>query len=163
MTKQPVDIIGRVELIDLPSVGALKVPAKIDTGADGCSIWATNISIEDNKLCFSLFGPGSDYYDGKIICLPKSEYHQRVISNSFGHKERRYVVHLSVVVMNRRIKTKFTLADRSSKLYPILLGRRLLNKKFIVDVSKNGPIHEMHREQQRLRKKGIELPEGKLS
>jgi len=31
---------------------------------------------------------------------------------------------------------RFTLADRSKKIYPILLGRKLLNDRFLVDSSK---------------------------
>jgi hypothetical protein len=31
--------------------------------------------------------------------------------------------------------TGFTLADRKSKIFPVLVGRTLLNKRFIVDTS----------------------------
>ena len=60
------EIIGIVELV---SIGkrAIDIPAKIDTGADSSSIWASNIRVDKNGvLRFSLFGEGSPYYNGKI-------------------------------------------------------------------------------------------------
>jgi hypothetical protein len=49
--------------------------------------------------------------------------------------EERYKVKLLVVVNNRQIRAWFTLTDRSKRSYPVLLGRNVLHRKFIVDVS----------------------------
>jgi hypothetical protein len=37
--------------------------------------------------------------------------------------------------MGRKIKTEFSLTERKGMRFPILLGRRLLNKRFIIDTS----------------------------
>lgn len=62
------------------------------------------------------------------------------VANSFGHKELRYKVKLRILVKKRLIKATFTLSNRSSKLYPVLIGRTLLRNKFIVDVAKGTPL-----------------------
>ncbi|MEX2014467.1 MAG: RimK/LysX family protein [Candidatus Saccharimonadales bacterium] len=142
MKKDPIKRkkIGRAERVDFPSLGLLKVPAKIDTGADVSSIWATNIRETSAGLGFVLFDKSSKHYTGNEILATPSAFTITRIANSFGEKEFRYKVKLTIRVKNKRIRGTFTLSDRSQKTYPILLGRRLLSGKFVVDVSRGKPL-----------------------
>jgi hypothetical protein len=135
-------IIGREAEVSFPLVGAKAVKAKIDTGADLSSIWCGEIKKAKDKLECVFFGPESPYYTGKKIIFDKSEYKRSQIFNSFGTGEKRYKVKMPVVINGRRIRTTFTLADRSKKKYPVLLGRKLLAKKFLVDVASGLSIKE---------------------
>ncbi|WP_229076904.1 RimK/LysX family protein, partial [Actinoplanes sp. DH11] len=128
------------ERIELPQLLLTRVPAKIDTGADASSIWANGSVDGRGRLDVVFFGPDSLLYDGKIHTFPKSAYSITRVSSSFGHREIRYKLKLKIKVNGRIINGSFTLADRSTKLYPILLGRSLLRNKFIVDVSKGRPL-----------------------
>jgi len=47
--------------------------------------------------------------------------------------DRRAVVELELCIDGRTERTQFTLADRSRFLYPVLLGRRFLGGRFVVD------------------------------
>lgn len=138
--------IGRAEYIRFPDFGNKRIPAKVDTGADVSSVWATAIHEADGQLKFMLFGPGCPYYTGEVITLPAEEYSVTRIANSFGDKEMRYVVKLRIRVKGRIVKASFSLSDRSSKTYPILLGRRLLQGKFMVDVAAGRPLRRMEKE-----------------
>ena len=40
-----------------------------------------------------------------------------------------------MVIEGKRIKSKFTLTDRSSNIFPVLIGAITLRNKFIVDTS----------------------------
>lgn len=143
--------IGRAERIQLPDHGEQRIPAKVDTGADVSSIWASEIVEQDGVLSFVLFARGSQYYTGQNIVVPRGGFHMTQVLNSFGHCETRYAVKLPVRILGRRFKASFTLADRSGKIYPILIGRRLLKNKFIVDVSRGEPlIDEEKAQHQRL-------------
>jgi hypothetical protein len=133
-------LIGRVERIDLIKPSVKAIPAKIDTGADASSIWAQTHLNDDGGLDVVFFGEGSPFYDGKVHTFQADEFSVTRVANSFGHREIRYKVKLSIKVNGRVIKGTFTLADRANKLYPILLGRTLLLKKFIVDVSQGAPL-----------------------
>lgn len=135
-------IIGRAELVRFTELGDILVPAKIDTGADVSSLWASNIEETEAGLVFALFNRSSRYYTGHVITVPKSQYHMTRIANSFGEKELRYVVKLRIELKGRRIKASFSLSNRSSKLYPILIGRRLLKGKFLVDVEAGEPLKQ---------------------
>ena len=135
-------LIGRVERVSFPTLGIKKVPAKIDTGADSSSIWCSQTKLIRGNLNCIFFAKGSPYYSGEEVVFKNNEFDLTRISNSFGHKELRYKVKIPMEVHGRTIKATFTLTDRSTKLYPILIGRSTLQGKFLVDVSKGNPLHE---------------------
>jgi hypothetical protein len=127
--------IGRYETIDFIEYNVKDLPSKVDTGADTSSVWASNININDQKLEFCLFDKNSAFYTGKKITFKKGEYSEVVITNSFGVKEKRYKVKILIKIKEKKIRTSFTLADRSRNKFPCLIGSSLLKGKFIVDVS----------------------------
>lgn len=139
------DIIGRAEKVDIPSQGLKRVPAKIDTGADVSAIWASSISETEDGLSFCLFDEGNVFYTGERLFLPKGEYTVTRVANSFGVRELRYKIKLSVRIKGRLLKGTFTLSNRSTKTYPILLGRRLLKGKFLVNVAEGKPLRAEER------------------
>ncbi len=132
--KQPIDTIGSREMVDFPSLGLKNIPAKIDTGADSSAIWVSDIEQHsDDELSFVMFAPGNRYYSGERINV--TSYKTATVKNSSGVSELRYKVRLVICVKGRTIKAWFNLADRSGMNYSVLLGRRLLKNKFLVDVS----------------------------
>lgn len=146
MNTQDLTIIGRAEKAIFPSLDAKGVPVKIDTGADACSIWAKATEFENERLHVIFFGPDSPWYTGDEHVFKKGEYSITRVANSFGHREVRYKVKLSIKVKGRLIKGSFTLSDRSNKLYPVLIGRSLLKNKFLVNVAKGSPLRDEERE-----------------
>lgn len=133
-------IVGRAERVDFPDAGVFNVPAKIDTGAYRSSVWATDIREEDGQLKFKVLGSTSEYYSGKD-CVA-SQFEIVDVENSFGNSEKRYSIQLRVKLGAKTVNTNFTLADRSSKIYPVLIGRRLLKGRYLVDVSEGDPIED---------------------
>lgn len=128
-------IIGRAELISLPDLSLNMIPAKVDTGAYRSAIHAVNIQLKKQGskkvLCFDLLAGHPN-----VACSHHIEtevFTTAVVENSFGVKEQRYAVDLRIKIGPKIVKTQFTLADRSMKTYPILLGRKLLNKRFLVN------------------------------
>lgn len=133
-------IIGPGEYIDLPKLGLKAIPAKTDTGAYYSSIWASNIKVsKGGDVSFILFGESSPYYTGEVISILAKDARIVSVANSFGIVEQRVKLKIAIVVRGRRIRATFTLADRSKKVYPILLGKRLLFNKFLVDTSLDQP------------------------
>lgn len=143
-------LIGRAESIDFPEWLLSDVPAKIDTGAYFSSIHATNIREVKKKngkksLKFTLLGNHAAFsYDREIEL---DAYEVTTIENSFGDKQDRFKVDLKVRIAGKVFKAPFTLADRSTKVFPILIGRTMLNHRFIVDTT------IMHIDRQELKKK----------
>lgn len=125
-------IIGAVSTIDLPELGFISIPARIDTGARTSAIWASEVNENDGILNFKLFDKQSEFYLNKIIKV--NNYDRRLVTNSTGHKEERYTVKLLIELEGRIIRGTFTLANRSAQTYPVLIGRNILRGKFIVNV-----------------------------
>jgi hypothetical protein len=150
-------VIGRVEKIDFPELSLKNIHAKIDTGADLSSIWATGIHEERGVLKFKLFGRRSPHYTGKEIVFYQPHYLLTRVANSFGHKEMRYVVKLQIKLGGKLITGTFTLSDRSKKTYSILIGRKLLNRKFLVDVAKGTPLEEIEKNKKDRMQKEMEV------
>lgn len=140
--KNPTTVLGRAEKIELRDFGVSGIPAKIDTGADSSAIWASDLHEDGDVLYFTLFGPASPYYTGEVQRFTKPDYSLTRVANSFGQKELRYKIKLRIGLKGRRIRATFTLSDRSQKTYPVLLGRRLLQGKFLVDVAAGEPLQE---------------------
>ncbi len=114
-------MIGRVDKIDLPHLSLFNISAKIDTGAYSCVI--------------QLLDPNHPLYNDKIFEI--EEFTQRVIKNTSGVGESRFVIKSKICIFGKTSDIHFALADRKKMGYPILLGRKFLAKnKLIVDVSK---------------------------
>ena len=128
-------IIGRSEVLSFIGTPAEKVPAKTDTGAFRSAVHATNIALNnDGTLGFDLLG-GHPVCGAMAQRMIAEEFTTVWVANSFGHREERYEVKLKVKLGPKVFHARFTLADLSKKIYPILLGRKLLNHRFLVDSS----------------------------
>lgn len=134
VARSPKRTIGRSGYVKSPLFGeGIKVPARIDTGARIASIWASNISMgKDGKLRFCLFDKQSEFYTGKLHEADK--YKVSMVRNSTGQEEMRFCIKIPIVLAGKKILASFSLADRSSNSYPILIGRNVINKKFTVNV-----------------------------
>jgi hypothetical protein len=138
MIKTDKIIIGRVDKIDLPAMNVFNVEAKIDTGAYTSSIHCSEITLLEREgkevLSFHIL-------DDQIPGLTQREFIaesflRKKIKNSFGHSEERYVIKTAIRVFGYTFETYFSLSNRDNLKYPILLGRKFLRKRFIVDVSR---------------------------
>lgn len=126
-------IIGRAELITFRGVGLSDVPAKTDTGAYHSAVHADHIKLDDKtgELSFRLLDHPA--CPGEPVITKVKKYRQVLVANSFGHEEVRYEVRMQVKLGSKVFYSMFTLANRSKKIYPVLLGRKLLNGRFLVD------------------------------
>ncbi len=137
MSKYPV-IIGRFEKVDLIDV-IDNVPAKIDSGAYRSSIHATNIKVVTKKnkdyLKFTILGHPA-HGSQRSIELPN--YKVRTVTSSNGHSAERYEVRLKIRLGFKVFSTPFTLTNRSNNVFPVLIGRKALSGRYLVDTAKAG-------------------------
>ncbi len=132
-------VIGRSELIAFAGHEKLTtIPAKTDTGAYRSSVHANNIYIDDSgNLHFTLFA-GHPACNNCATEIVTDKFSKISISNSFGVSEERYEVTLKVKIGPKVFKETFTLANRAKMAYPVLLGRKLLNGRFLVNPAVTG-------------------------
>lgn len=131
-------IIGRFDVIDLPLLDLFQLNAKVDTGAYTSAIHYHHAEIINKDgvqvLHFTLLDPTHPEYNDKSFYF--SKFRKRVIKNSFGQREERFVIETDIEIFGKVFTTEFSLSNRGNLKFPILLGRKLLNKGFIVDVSR---------------------------
>lgn len=140
--------IGHAEQVTFPKIHIAEVAARIDTGARTSAIWVSAVKRVDEGLEVIFFGPGSPFFSGRPVVF--EEFEKVVVASSNGATEQRFKVKLLVKIGGRRIRAWFTLADRSTQVYPILIGRNVLRGKFIVDVTKGTQVlREAERERTR--------------
>lgn len=137
-TQNKIRLIGRREFVDFPELKLFSVEAKIDTGAYTSSIHCTDITVKTiNKkeiLCFRLFDDSHPEISEHIHQF--NEFSIKKIKNSFGEMEERFVIKTLIKLGKKIIRSTLSLSDRENMRYPVLIGRRLLKGKFIIDVSK---------------------------
>jgi len=130
-------IIGRRERADFPEIGLFQVDVKTDTGAYTSSIHVTLCEVHEwqGKEVLNVVFLDEDHpsYTGKVVRF--EAFRQKKVKSSTGHEQMRYFVKLKIELLGRKIRTDFSLTKRNGMKYPILLGRKLLNKRFIVDPS----------------------------
>jgi len=133
MTEKELITIGRNVPVDF--VGHVNgVPAKVDTGADSSAVWASDVVVDkENVLSFRLFDAQSPYFTGETIRT--KQYKVAMIRTASGHQQLRFRVSLALNLGGRKIRALVNLADRSQQEFPVLIGRRTLSGKFLVDVS----------------------------
>ncbi|MDN3668693.1 RimK/LysX family protein [Echinicola jeungdonensis] len=128
--------IGRREKISLPEWGYRLISAKVDTGAYTnaihCEYAKENETNGKKVLEFRLLSPQHRLYKDQVF--QTTEYSRKKVKNSFGETEIRYKVSTKVLMFGEEFKTEFTLSDRSKMRNAILLGRKMLSGKFLVDV-----------------------------
>lgn len=135
--KQPLTIIGTTDRIDFPDFDIVDLPCKIDTGAETSSIHCHRIKLVEREglewLQFRLLDPSHDAY--RKAPFSTTDFEERIVRSSSGHASYRYVIQTHVLLFGRTYYTPFTLADREQMRFPVLLGKSLLKRRFLVDVS----------------------------
>ncbi len=125
--------IGRVEHIALPGLGVARVAAKIDTGAYRSALHYQRLrvrTVEGTKLLTVVFQMG-----GTRRTKVFKAFKRVAVKSSNGEISRRYLISTRVRLGPHVVRAQFTLFDRSDMKYQVLLGRKFLRGKFVVDVA----------------------------
>jgi hypothetical protein len=128
-------IIGWKEWVGLPDLGIPAVKAKIDTGARTSALHTFEIEeFEANGLRMVRFGiqPLQRRQDIERFCeAPVLE--RRRVKDSGGHVEKRYVIRTTVALGTLSWPINITLTDRAPMLFRMLLGRKAVEDKFLIN------------------------------
>lgn len=131
-------LIGRREYVDFPELNIFSIEAKIDTGAYTSALHCKDINLKQisgkDILCFKLLDETHPEYNEQEHCF--EDFIQKHIKSSSGEKELRYIIKTLIVIGRKKIRTTVSLADRANMRYPVLIGRKMIKNKFIIDVAK---------------------------
>lgn len=126
---------GWREWVSLPDLGLPMIKAKVDTGARTSALHAFNLRpyIEDGvqKIEFHIH-PFQRNTELVKVCHA-TVLDQRIVSDSGGHKEERWVILTNLTIGNHSWPIEMTLTARDNMKFRMLLGRTALENRALVD------------------------------
>ncbi|MDO6743359.1 RimK/LysX family protein [Tenacibaculum soleae] len=138
-------VIGRIDKADFPELALSGIDLKIDSGAYTSSIHCTKIEeikIDgDNFIKFTLLDPEHSLYNNKEFKTKK--YTSKAVKSSNGISEMRFLIKTEIFIFDTLFPIHLTLTERKDMKFPILLGRKFLNNKFIIDTAKKNISHKL--------------------
>jgi hypothetical protein len=118
MKKQQL-IIGRKDRVDLPRFGLSCVPVKMEENEGKLEV----VFLDKKEYAFT----------GEKVIF--DDFSVKKVRSSSGQSQYRYKVKGDILLFGKKYNTEFTLSRRTKMRYPVLLGRKLLNKRFLIDTS----------------------------
>jgi hypothetical protein len=128
-------MLGWREWVGLPEFDIAQIKAKVDTGARSSALHAFAIEPyrkDGQRWVMFAIHPQQKHSDVSIEChaLIKD---RRLVTDSGGHRQRRYVIETRLILGQSLITAEMTLTNRDSMLFRMLLGRTAMNNSFIID------------------------------
>jgi hypothetical protein len=129
------------ELVSIPEWGLRDIQAKVDTGAYTSSIDASRVIIfwqdDDGRSPYAeiTFGTGDD---ARTVVAPVVGF--RRVRNPSGHVTNRPIVEARLELGGRRFRTAINLHRRLGMSCRMIIGRKALAGRFVVDVSRRGRV-----------------------
>lgn len=127
--------LGWREWLALPELGIRRIKAKVDTGARTSCLHAFFVeTFRHHGRPHVRFGvhPLQQRTDKAVVCETEL-LDRRLVSDSGGHREQRYVIETEALIGHSRYRIELTLTDRDTMRFRMLLGRTALESRFIVD------------------------------
>lgn len=133
--KRSLPVLGWREWVAFPQLGVRLMECKVDTGARTSALHAFYVEeFEQDGRKMVRFGLHPRRHDtSKEVHCVCEVADERVVSDSGGHKEKRYIIQTHVVLGNEIWPVELSLTNRDSMRFRMLLGRTAMAENFIVD------------------------------
>ena len=128
-------LVGWREWVSLPELNVPHIKAKIDTGARTSALHAFSVDSYLKKGVHRvkfLIHPYQNRQDIVKECDARI-VDRRMVTDSGGHKEKRYVILTSIVLGDSEWDIEITLTNRDNMKFRMLLGRTAMAGKVIVN------------------------------
>ncbi len=129
-------VVGKFERVSFGEFGLKDIKAKIDTGARTSSLHCSFIQeTAGGYVSFILLD--KDHKKFSPFSHKAKISRTAFVKSSNGKKQKRYFIKTVVSLLGKEYFTEFSLTDRGSMKFPVLIGRSLLKEGFVVDVTKS--------------------------
>lgn len=136
--KKALTVIGTHDKIDLPELGIENLECKIDTGAFTSTIHCSKmkvVEVEGNsQLHFCVLDKWHPQFNDVVHVA--MNFTEKKVKSSNGVSESRFVVQTKAVLFGNTYPITFTLSNRKKMRFPVLIGKKFIRNKFLVDVAR---------------------------
>jgi hypothetical protein len=131
--------LGWREWIGFPGLNIDKIKAKIDTGARTSALHAFMVEpFSRDAQAWVRFAIHPIQGNTKIVVECESRVKdQRIVRDSGGHDELRYVIDTIIAIGDDLIRSEVTLTDRDTMMFRVLLGRTALRARYVIHPGKS--------------------------
>lgn len=129
-------VLGWREWVALPEFGIGAIPAKIDTGARSSALHVEDLRTVGTRPHRRVRFHVADR-EGQGRAVEAEVVDERRVASSSGHRSERLFVRTTLVVAGVAVPVELGLSSRHGMRYPMLVGRRVLARRFVVDVSRS--------------------------
>ncbi|KGO86561.1 30S ribosomal protein S6 modification protein RimK [Flavobacterium rivuli WB 3.3-2 = DSM 21788] len=128
-------IVGSEEWCSFPELGIPTIKARVDSGAKTSALHAINIApFEKDGENWVKFDINPIQNNSKtVIHCQAPLVDKRVVKSSSGYREQRYVIRSQIQVGEINWEAEFTLTNRDSMGFRMLLGREAMSGRLLVD------------------------------
>lgn len=132
-------LVGWRETLSLPELGIDAINAKVDTGAKTSCLHTFRLEpyYQEEQLWIRFWIHPKQHDVNTVIQCQAPVVDQRIVRDSGGHEELRYVIATQICLGEFCWQTEFTLTNRENMAFRMLLGRRAMHKRIIVDPSQS--------------------------
>ncbi|MBB3169592.1 ATP-dependent zinc protease family protein [Simiduia aestuariiviva] len=131
---EPLPCVGWREWVALPELGIKNIKVKVDTGARTSALHTFAMEFFERD--------GEEWVRIGVHPIQKSDREwftearvidKRVVRDSGGHEELRPVIETQVCLGDYQFRAELTLTSRDNMKFRMLLGRKALENRFLVD------------------------------
>jgi hypothetical protein len=126
-------VIGWNEYIDFPEWKITGLKAKVDTGARTSALHVDNIAeVSRGRVRFDVILHRK--FTDRRVTIEVPVVRRAYVTSSSGTRETRYFVNACIRLGSIEKLIEVSLASRGPMLFRMLLGRKALEKDFLIDV-----------------------------
>ena len=141
-------VLGWREWVSLPELGLDEIKAKVDTGARTSALHAFEVRQFDiggrRRVEFKMHPRQRD--NETVIVCQADVIDERVVRDSGGHAEKRWVIETPVTIGDDTWPIEMTLTARDDMLFRMLLGRTAIRNRAVVDPGRSYLVGKMPEE-----------------